>query len=217
MLLVHQEGLAVCQRTSLRDFLDNQWYMSIIPATSSSSSGLAQLALLEGLTAGALRRCFENSILVTHLLSSQQFWQGRKWGSTVQRGISTWSPLCSFVARTKTSAAIASWRQPPGTLTSKAWTPWLPTYFTCGPELQQGTETSAAHSSSQLTQVTTCPLLSLPSPWAKRADETELRGGSFSLAAGTVLCLFREDVVPWPQDFHGHQSDPRHLFRYAVF
>lgn len=166
------EGLAIFQRISLCDFLNNQWYMSIIPTASSSFCGLLRAPCstqCEGYwakpTAGALGTYFENSIVATHLVSSWQFWQGSglPW-FMVQWDIFTWSPLCSFVVRTKTSAAIALWKQPPGILTLKAWIPWLHMCFMCGPGQQQGMETSVDHLSSQLTQVMTCPLISFSFP-----------------------------------------------------
>lgn len=150
---------------------------------------------------------FENSIIVTHLLSSWQFWQGSGVPQfTVQWGIFTWSPRCSFVVRTKMSAAIALWRQPPGILTSKAWTLWLHMYFMCGPGQQQDMETSVDHLSSQLTQVMTCPLISFDFPWAKSACVTELCVWSSQLVARTVVCLLWENIFTW-----SHESDPRHV------
>ena len=100
--------------------------------------------------------CYSSSFIVTVL--------ARKWGSMVH-GAFLLDHHCSSVVRTKMSAAIALWRQPPGILTSKAWTLWLHTYFTCGPGQQQDMETSVDHLSSQRTQVMTCPLMSFA--WAE--------------------------------------------------
>lgn len=135
--------------------------MSITPTILSLLFWLAQCwGYWARRTAAALGTYFENSMVVTHLLSSS-FWQGSgiPW-FTVQWGILTWSPLYSFLVRTKTSTAIALWRQPPGILTSKVWTPWLHMYFMCGPGQQQDMETSVGRLSSQLTQVITCLLIS---------------------------------------------------------
>lgn len=193
------ECMAAFQRFSLCDFLNNQWYMSIIPTASSSFFGLLRApcsAQRQGdwarPAAGARGMCSENSFGVAHCL-------GRQWGSRFRvQGAFSLPHSRVLCCRTRTSAAIASWKRPPGTPTSRASTPWPPTCSMWGPGLQQAMETSAGPSSSPPTQVVTFPLGSAAAPPAEGTGVTGLCAGSFSLGSWAVVCLLWGNIPSWP-------------------